>query len=311
LIASHPEVEAVGAEVLAAAGSALSAVVGGYFVAAGLLPGVLLAEASLLTAAVGGDVRAFDGRLRQPGLGAKRPRGFTPEDEIPAAAYVAAPAAVQALLVGLAYDKSAVPSKLVRLGVKAANGCGAKRRALALGRIAAVGAAAFAEASLAHPLLAIAGPSEGGLLTRQDLGNTPNLDNVARVISSDDAGAALGVPWQTATGKVAKGAFTQLSIAAVDAHGRFAALNCLVAARGIEVDELELIAPKAAVPVTRGVTRVQPGSALAGHGELIARLTSTGAPYEIEANLKAMTGTRRLVLRQSSSGRRRVEIVSR
>jgi gamma-glutamyltranspeptidase/glutathione hydrolase len=296
---------------LADTSSALGAVVGAYFVAAGLLPGVLLGEATLLTAAVGGDVRVFDGRLRQPGLGAKRPRGFTTEDDIPAAAYLAAPTAVQALLVGLAYDKSAVPSKLVRLGVKAANGCGAKRRASALARIAAVGAAAFAESVIAHPLLAVAGPSQGGLLTRQDLGNTGGIDSVGKVLSRDEYGVAVGVPWEIATNKGGKGAFNALSIAAVDAHGRFAALACPIAVRGVEIEELELLAPKAAVPVMRGVPKTPAGSALPGHGDVIARLGSNGAPYEIEANLKGATGARRLVLRQASSGRRRVEVVSR
>jgi gamma-glutamyltranspeptidase/glutathione hydrolase len=310
LIANHPDVEEAGVSVLADTGSALSAVVGAYFVAAGLMPGVLLAEATLLTAAVGGDVRVFDGRLRQPGLGAKRPRGFTAEDEIPATAYVAVPSAVQALLVGLAYDKSAVPSKLVRLGVKAANSSGAKQRAAALGRIAAVGAAAFAEAAIAHPLMAVAGPSQGGLLTRQDLGNSPGLDNAGKVLGRDEHGVAIGVPWELATTKAGKGAFAALSIVAVDAHGRFAALACAAALKGVEIDELQLIAPKAAVPVTRGVPRVQPGSALPGHGDVIARLGINGAPFEIEANLKAISGAKRQALRQLSSGRRRVEVIS-
>lgn len=310
LIANHTDVEEAGVSVLTDTGSALSAVVGAYFVAAGLLPGVLLAEVTLLTAAVGGDVRVFDGRLRQPGLGAKRPRGFTAEDEIPASAYVAVPSAVQAVLIGLAYEKSAVASKLVRLGVKAANGCGAKRRAAALGRIAAVGAAAFVEAVIAHPLLAVAGPSQGGLLTRQDLGHSPSLDNAGKVLARDEHGVAVGVPWELATTKAGKGVFAPLSIVAVDAHGRFAALTCAAALKGVEIDELQLIAPKAAVPVTRGVTRVQPGSALPGHGAVIARLGVNGAPFEIEANLKSISGAKRQALRQLSSGRRRVEILS-
>jgi gamma-glutamyltranspeptidase/glutathione hydrolase len=275
------------------------------------MPGVLLAEATLLTAAVGGDVRVFDGRLRQPGLGAKRPRGFTEKDEIPSAAYVAAPTAVQALLVGLAYDKAAVPSKLVRLGVKAANGSGAKLRASALSRIAAVGAAAFAESVIAHPLLAVAGPSQGGLLTRQDLGNTVGVDGVGKELSRDEQMLAVGVPWEIASGKGRKGAYIPLCMAAVDAHGRFAALACQVAARGVEVAELELIAPQAAVPVLRGVPKTQPGSALPAHGDVIARLGVNGTPFEIEASLRGVTGARRLALRQSSGGRRRVEIVSR
>jgi gamma-glutamyltranspeptidase/glutathione hydrolase len=58
--------------------SAVAAVAAGFFAAAGRHPGVLLAPLTLLVAGVGAGGRAFDGRLRQPGLGVKRPRGLLP-----------------------------------------------------------------------------------------------------------------------------------------------------------------------------------------------------------------------------------------
>jgi hypothetical protein len=152
------------------------------------------------------------------------------------------------------------------------------------------------------------------VLTKQDLGNTPVLDTPGKVLSREPGSISIGVPWDIDTSKATKGAFEPLCIAAVDAHGRFAALVCRAALRGVEVDELQLIAPKAAVPVLRGVPKTQPGSALPGHGELLARLDANGAPFEIEANLTSVPGAKRHALRQVSSGRpsgkRRVEILS-
>ncbi|MGC4065984.1 MAG: hypothetical protein QM784_15310 [Polyangiaceae bacterium] len=70
-------------ECLLAGGSAVAAVLCGFFAAAGAYSGVLLGPLSLLVAGVGSGARAFDGRLRQPGLGTKRPRGFRDEESHP------------------------------------------------------------------------------------------------------------------------------------------------------------------------------------------------------------------------------------
>src|SRR6187455_1775853 len=97
--------EAARAE-LAQSKSAVAAVAAGYFAAAGRYPGVLLAPLTLLVAGVGAGGRVFDGRLRQPGIGAKRPRGLLPGQEVSRAARVALSTSVAALSVALAYDRT-------------------------------------------------------------------------------------------------------------------------------------------------------------------------------------------------------------
>ena len=81
-VASAPEVEAA-AEELLGKGNAVDAVVAGVFAAAAISPGVLLGPVQILVGGAGAGLLAIDGRVRQPGIGAPRPRGFTTGDDIP------------------------------------------------------------------------------------------------------------------------------------------------------------------------------------------------------------------------------------
>jgi hypothetical protein len=96
-----------------------------------------------------------------------------------------------------------------------------------------------------------------------------------------------------------------LVICAADAHGRFAGLSCEHALSGIDIDELELVAPRAAVPVKRGVPRVQPGSLLPSAVWLSVLATSAGVPQEIVGDLgNDHAGcARRPAIRQLASSR--------
>ena len=85
---NDPLCEAAAGEELAKGGSAVDAVLSGYFAAAGAYPGVLLGPVTLLIGGTGSGDRAFDGRVRQPGKNAKRPRGTLPGEEPPLAARV-------------------------------------------------------------------------------------------------------------------------------------------------------------------------------------------------------------------------------
>ncbi|HYP88320.1 MAG TPA: hypothetical protein VEQ59_09200, partial [Polyangiaceae bacterium] len=67
--------EAAAGEVLARGSTAIDAVIAGYFAAAGAYPGVLFGSVTVLLGGTGSGDRAFDGRVRQPGRNAKRPRG--------------------------------------------------------------------------------------------------------------------------------------------------------------------------------------------------------------------------------------------
>src|SRR5438270_11397807 len=89
-VASSPEVEAA-AEELLRKGNAVDAAVAGVFAACAMAPGVLLGPVQILIGGGGVGLRALDGRVRQPGIGAPRPRGFRDGEEVPDAARVGWP----------------------------------------------------------------------------------------------------------------------------------------------------------------------------------------------------------------------------
>src|SRR5580704_8331081 len=99
--ASEAHVAEAAREVLGR-GNAVDAVVAGILMAAAESPGVLLGPVQLLAGGSGAGLIAFDGRVRQPGLGAQRPRGFLSSEEIPEAARVGVPALPAALATALA-----------------------------------------------------------------------------------------------------------------------------------------------------------------------------------------------------------------
>lgn len=261
-------------EVLLSGSSAVSAVLAGYFVACGAHAGVLLGPLTLLVAGVGSGVRAFDGRLRQPGLGTKRPRGFTESEEIPDAAFVAAPQSIAAAVVAHAYDRGGPIAEVVRRGIRQAKQVGAEARAEVLESVRSHGAKALSSTRIARPLLHAAGVSEGGLLTSADLSTVFDVDVAA--IANPGAPDWMQAPWLTeqadgspaesrVTPEPALDGETQLKdlrfklIAAVDVRGVFAAAAYTLTPSGVSVDELELEAPRSAMPVLRGVTRINPG----------------------------------------------------
>jgi len=265
LLASDRDVEEIAAAELASTGSAIGGVIAGYFAAAGRHPGVLLSPLTLLIGGVGVGGRAFDGRLRQPGRGTRRPRGILPEQAVPDAARVPAVSSVAALAVALAYEPGLSLPALVRPGIAAAAHASARGRAALLTRIAGVGPAALAEASFVQPLLRLASPSQGGLLTPSDFEPPEGIDAVAREIAEGGV-SWFEAPWAEVDAtaepddRAAQGAGH--AIVAVDTHGRFAALAYRVVEQGLTIADLDLIAPLQAVPVLRGVPRVAPGTRL-------------------------------------------------
>lgn len=257
--ASEPEAQAAADAHLAGGGGALGAVLAGYFAAAGSRPGVLLGPLTILIGGTGQGARAFDGRPRQPGRGAKRPRGFAPGSEIPAAARVAAPTAPYAAAIAHAYASSGGFAAIVRPAIEAAEREGATERAQVFERLARVGVASFAEPAIRRPLLAAASPSEGGALTPNDLEPSAEIDVPALEVEGETR--TLVAPWheRAVVGAVAG---VGAGLCAVDPHGVFAALCYRVADSGLEIPELGLLAPLSAVPVLRGLTRTAPGTAL-------------------------------------------------
>jgi hypothetical protein len=264
---------------LAASGSALAAVLSGFFAAAGESSGVLLGPVTVLVGGVGQGARVFDGRLRQPGLGTRRPRGFPSDAEVPEAASVAVPSGPFAAIIAHAYGAGASLNAVIRPGIDAAERAGAPQRAAVLSRLAAVGAAALSEPAFRRPLLHAGSTSEGGLVTPSDLEPPPSIDFAASEMSTDN-GTWLSAPWAASAGTgtlVGRGA----GVCAADSHGVFAALCYRVADSGAWLEELGLLAHLSAVPVLRGVTRVTPGTRLDAPFPAALRVDSTARPLEL------------------------------
>jgi gamma-glutamyltranspeptidase/glutathione hydrolase len=254
-----------------AGASALSAVLTGYFALAGHTASVLLGPMSLLVSGFGA-TRALDGRQRQPGLGGKRPRGLQPDDVVPDQARIAVPTGVIAALVALGYDKDRKLSGIISPGVALARRAGADARAALLQRIRDVGAGAFADQAIHRPLLHVAGPSEGGMLTSADFTTVPVVDHAAQR-SMHDGGQRLTTPWVAEKGPQRS---DSVLIGAVDRHGIAAILCCHTADTGLAVPALELLAPFAAEPVRRGVPRTRPGQFLPAPSPIAIELDASG-----------------------------------
>jgi gamma-glutamyltranspeptidase/glutathione hydrolase len=306
--ANDPAAEDAANDYLLSGGSAIGAALAGYFAAAGAYAGVLLSPLSVLIGGTGMGARAFDGRLRQPGLGTKRPRGFRVEDPIPEAARVAIPTGVSALLVAQAYDGEQKLRAIMKASIARAERSGAEGRLELLKRIRAVGAAALGEPAFTRSLLHVAGPSQGGLVTPADFGKVGDIDQDAAEHTARDI-TVYEPPWSAdATVECAAPLGIGCAVLAVDLHGVFAAISYRRITDGLVLEDLELEAPLVAVPVERGVTRVSPGArlpapapvALVKHGdgalqELVA------APAEVRLDLEALDAAPLRIRRDASA----------
>jgi hypothetical protein len=300
---NDPVSEAAAAEELTKGGSAIDAVIAGYFAAAGAYPGVLLGPVTLLLGGTGTGDRAFDGRVRQPGKNAKRPRGTLPGVEPPKAAYVGVPCSVPALAVALGYGAHAGLGRLVAHGVGLAKERGADKRAAVLSRVGAVGALAFSEPELSRALVRAFGAPNGGLVTPSDFTHPESLDVPAA--RQDVQGARLlSVPW---AGE-AKSAFIRgTCVSAIDVNGMFVAASFECQPEALYVEELELSAPMVAAPTLRGVPRVAPGTPIAAPAPLWITYDSTGSAYELWVSPGAAGvregGARRMGIRRNAATR--------
>ena len=164
-VASSPEVEAA-AEELLRKGNAVDAAVAGVFAACAMSPGVLLGPVQILIGGGGVGLRALDGRVRQPGIGAPRPRGFRDDEEVPDAARVGVPWLPATLSVAVATAGTATFAQVMAPALALSKG--SPRHDLLM-KIASRGPRAVEERPLGAELLALAGRPSGGLLTSDDL----------------------------------------------------------------------------------------------------------------------------------------------
>ena len=252
--ASESHVAQAAREVLAK-GNAIDAVAAGLLMAAAEAPAVLLGPVQILVGGGGAGLVAVDGRVRQPGHGAPRRRGFLPDEPVPDAAYAGVPALPVALAAALATLGTASPLRVAGPALSAAR-ARSPERARVLEALARRGAPVLAEDSIAGELVAAAGRAARGLLTPEDLAAVR-----PEVIRTDERSLGpsgiLRAPWRSPEGDPP--ATHAHVVAAVDGRG-LAAIACYEAPiAGIPVPALGLVFPRAAAPVLRGKPRTSPG----------------------------------------------------
>jgi gamma-glutamyltranspeptidase/glutathione hydrolase len=251
-----------GEGILEAGGSAVDAVIAGFFGAAGAHPGVLLAPAVALVAGAAVGARAFDGRSAQPGRGAARPRGFVEEGSIPEAARFAVPRSLAMLVLLHTYAGRAKWRELVKPGALTADKVGAGRRAALLRSAGDLGVMALRSRDVERALLERGGSVEGGTLTAEDLAEIRPENTGARTSAIGEQVTVVSAPWDASTGsEVPSGSSLEAEVlVACDGRGGVAALAYSPAREGIAIDALELLVNREAAPVRRGVPRVAPGT---------------------------------------------------
>jgi gamma-glutamyltranspeptidase/glutathione hydrolase len=257
--ASSPAARAAAAEILAAGGTAVDAVIAGFFAAAGERPNVLLAPAVALVGGTGAGGRAYDGRSAQPGLGAPRPRGFVEGATIPDAAYVSAPRTIAMLMLLHGHRGRTSLSVLARPGVSAADAQDEKSRAGLIRRVGASGVLALRSSEVARALITAGGAVAGGMLTERDLDEARPAEADAVTTTLPSGAGVLTSPWP-APDAAASG--TE-AVVACDGRGIVAAIAYAPTSAGVLVPELGITLARDAIPVLRGVTRLAPGTPLA------------------------------------------------
>ncbi len=269
-LASSPEIEAAAAELLRR-GNAVDAVVAALFAACATSPSALLGPAQILVGGAGAGLRAFDGRVRQPGIGAPRPRGFVTSEEVPDGARVGAPWLPATLAAALATAGSQSVAQVMGPALALAKGTA---RADVLARIAARGPRAIEERPLSTELLAAAGRAASGLLTADDLAS-PRPEVLPAARHTRATRMVIAVPWAHFDDGVVKPPAAQVDIGSarvivvVDRHGTFALASWEDAPEGLRLDELGLRVPLFAEPVRRGQPRVRPGDPRAAAAPMV------------------------------------------
>lgn len=247
-------------------GNAVDAVVAGVLVAAAETPSVFLGPFQLLVAGAGAGLQAIDGRVRQPGLRAPRPRGFLADEAIPPSARVGVPALPAAVALALASLGSATSLRVASPAIERARSRSAERAAV-IESFARRGASALVADSFAGELIGVAGRSARGMLTKEDLASVRPAVQSCDERALDPSGI-LVAPWRD---EHPEGTWTHV-VAAADSRG-LVAIACYEAPpSGLDVSALGLVAPAFASPVLRGQPRLRPARACAAAAPIAIRV---------------------------------------
>jgi hypothetical protein len=248
------------------AGRAIDAVFAGVLAIAARRAGVLLGSGVLLLGGTGEGARAIDGRARQPGLSAPRPRGFASAEEVPDAARIAVPGLPAALMIAHAGRGVRTPNFLARLATSTAEAHGSidADRVKSIHAFGRAGPMFLRAGAIRDALITAGARSLGGTLTPEDLEAATALTGPARVT---EVGARRWIvaPFRDPLAEGADGADGDASVAivaAADTHGAFAIACIAIATRTLALEGTGLSAPLVAKPILRGVTRLAAGTAL-------------------------------------------------
>jgi hypothetical protein len=275
--ARDPEVQAAMIELK---GTAVDRVLCGLWCLAGAHSQALLGSVQILVAGPGLGVQAVDGRVRQPGKAADRPRGFREGEAIPLAARAGASMFVSAAVVAQTLFCELALAKLVAPAVAIAKGQ-SPERAKVLEACKARGPTALA--GLADELVRELGPRGGGALSVSDLeAVAPHVEQVQVARLSDSMVAAFA-PWDEA--EALDESWVTSLVAATDSNGVAAVGLAHWTVQGARVSALGLVAPCLAAPVRRGVERIKPGVPCPGPGAL-ALAGSVDTHWPIAAHLE-------------------------
>ena len=287
--ANHPEV----AEAMAAAAlgrsNAVDVVVGGLFAYAAVESSVLLGPVQILVGGPGAGLQAIDGRVRQPGLGAPRPRGFVAGEAIPAAASVGVPCFASAVLSALAAYGTRTINQAVSPAIDVAKGHD-DERAKVIAQVARHGPTFLGRPEVGPLLLERFGRLAGGLLTEGDLVATAPTVETVPIYKADGNGDARPefALLPNASSARNPGATRLALVMAVNAHGLFCTAVAEIHAESLRVEELGLTMPQLAEPVLRGEPRITPGTprpssapiALVGHRSVWELALATSGPID-------------------------------
>jgi hypothetical protein len=295
-MASEPKVVEV-ATALLARGNAVDAVAAAVFTAAALDPSVLLGPLQMLIGGAGAGLLAVDGRVRQPGLGLPRPRGFLAGEGAPPAARVAVPALPSAIAAALATFGGVSLARIMAPALDLARREPKGRQAV-LRRVMQRGPAAFTDPEFAGELIASAGRVAGGLISERDLAELRPAVTSCKAAPLGDF-SAVTVPWGAlAVRDAAKPSMDGRSarvIACTDRRGLTVVACYEVSAVGLDIPELGLRAPPHAEPVRRGEVRVRAGTPRPSSAPIALVVDSKGTPslgagFEQERDAEKMLG---------------------
>ena len=151
--------------------TAVDALVAGVLAIAAQHPAVLLGSITILLGGTGEGLLAIDGRARQPGVGAPRPRGFQSPTEVPPEARIATPGLPAGLALSHAGRGTRTLDELARIALDSAAQSGPLDEDLAssIRTFGREGATLLRGGALREALLAASARSRGGLLTGADL----------------------------------------------------------------------------------------------------------------------------------------------